>query len=334
MDMDTQEDARESFTDLVRSAYQMQKTRIQMGNRLVASFRQKLGLDNDEPTSKQEKNVLREVKQRYKLVTEGIARKQVRKAKDKRFTYDSVISDHAEVSLCTTYFRLTDSERDLFEAVKRKVESYPIWDAFFQDVNGIGPKMTSVMISEFDPTKGKYVSSFWAYAGLDTVETWHRYEDGEYQKVEKPPSNATVDHESGRATLNGKQWRTKRIARSKRDQHREEEEYEAADGTTKTRETITYNPFLHDKLLGVAGPCMVRGRGHYKDVYDDYKHRIKNMDRHESKSDGHIHRMAIRYMVKMMVKDLYNEWRPLVRMPVYDPYSRAKLDKQPHGAGQ
>ncbi len=324
----------EKFTDLVRTTYQEQDARIRVGNRLVDTFRKKLGVDDDEPTSDEQKEVLREVQRRYKLVTDGIARKEISDVDEERFKYDGVIDERAEVIMCTNYFRHCDNEEDLFSAIRGKVQSFPIWREFLEDVNGIGPAMSGVIISEFDPRKGKYVSSFWKYAGLDTVETWHRVEDGELTKVEEPPQSATFNDARDEARKNGKTWKTKRIARSRRDQHLEEEEYEDADGNTQTRRTITFNKFLHDKLLGVAGPCMMRGRGHYKDVYDDYKGRIKNMDRHSGKSDGHLHRMAIRYMVKMFVKDLYEAWRPLVGKEVYDPYRVSKLGKEPHGKGQ
>jgi len=324
----------EKFTDLVRTTYQEQDARIRVGNRLVDTFRKKLGVDDDEPTSDEQKEVLREVQRRYKLVTDGIARKEISDVDEERFKYDGVIDERAEVIMCTNYFRHCDNEEDLFSAIRGKVQSFPIWREFLEDVNGIGPAMSGVVISEFDPRKGKYVSSFWKYAGLDTVETWHRVEDGELTKIEEPPQSATFNDSRDEARKDGKTWETKRIARSRRDQHLEEEEYEDADGNIKTRRTITYNKFLHDKLLGVAGPCMMRGRGHYKDVYDDYKGRIKNMDRHASKSDGHLHRMAIRYMVKMFVKDLYTAWRPLVGKEVYDPYRVSKLGKEPHGKNQ
>ena len=43
--------------------------------------------------------------------------------------------------------------------------------------------------------------------------------------------------------------------------------------------------------------------------YDNYKNRLENSPAHTEKSKGHRHNMAIRYMVKMFIIDLYKVWR-------------------------
>jgi hypothetical protein len=43
------------------------------------------------------------------------------------------------------------------------------------------------------------------------------------------------------------------------------------------------------------------------------------------KSKGQRHNMAMRYMVKMFLIDLYTKWRTLEGLPVSVPYSEAKL---------
>ena len=65
----------------------------------------------------------------------------------------------------------------------------------------------------------------------------------------------------------------------------------------------------------------------YRQVYDDYKHRIEHMDAHKEKSKGHRHNMAVRYMIKIFLIDLYNEWRRIEGLPVAPTYSEAKLGK-------
>jgi len=277
---------------LTKTTYDIQDFRLRVGGRIVQNFRSKLGLDDDEADEEDEKDILRELKQRYDRVTDGIALDEL--SRRRSYEYDGVITDYGELLLINHYLRLTDQEKGLFRDMKKEIERVDIWREFFADVKGVGPAMAGVMISEFDPHKGKYVSSFWAYAGLDVAE------DGR--------------------------------ARSRREGHLREIEYEDADGNTKTRKGLTFNPFLHDKLLGVLGPCLLRANGQYKEVYDNYKHRIESDGKGES--DGHRHRMAIRYMVKMLVKDLYIAWRPLEGLPVHDPYAEAKLENEPHGDSQ
>lgn len=279
---------------MTRSAYDVQDFRMRVGGRIVQNFRSKLGLDDgepDDPEADDEADVLREIEARYKRITDGIALDDL--SRRRSYDYDGVITEYGELTMINWYLRLCEQERVMFRDLKFEVKQWDIWTEFLEGVGGVGPAMASVMISEFDPRKGKYVSSFWKYAGLDVAD------DGK--------------------------------ARSRREEHLREIEYEASDGTTKTRKGLTFNPFLHDKLLGVLGPCLLRANGAYKDTYDDYRHRLDNEPRHDDKSDGHKHRMAIRYAVKMLVKDLYIKWRPLAGMPVHDPYAEAKLDGQPHG---
>jgi hypothetical protein len=51
------------------------------------------------------------------------------------------------------------------------------------------------------------------------------------------------------------------------------------------------------------------------------------MDAHKEKSKGHRHNMAVRYMIKIFLIDLYNEWRSLEGLPVAPTYNEAKLGK-------
>lgn len=283
--------SKQRLRTMCRTAYDFQDFRMRVGGRIVQNFRSKLGLDDGEPDDEgsDEVDVLREIERRYERVTDGIALDEL--SGRRTYDYDGVITEYGELVMINAYLRFCEQEKDMFRGLKKEVALFPIWEEFLEDVLGVGPAMASVIISEFEPEKGKYVSSFWKYAGLDVAD------DGK--------------------------------ARSRREEHLREIEYEAANGEMKTRKGLTFNPFLHDKLLGVLGPCLLKANGEYKDTYDDYKHRIESDGKGES--DGHRHRMAIRYMVKMLVKDLYIQWRPLKGLPVHDPYAESKLDDEPHG---
>lgn len=274
---------------MTRTTYDVQDFRMRVGGRLVQNFRVKLGLDDEKTSEEENKNVLRKLQLRYERVTDGIALSSL--SRRRKYDYDGVITNYGELCMINHYLRLCEQERVMFRDLKAELKNWEIWKKFLVDVKGVGPAMASVMVSEFNPKKGKYVSSFWKYAGLDVAP------DGK--------------------------------ARSRRKEHLREIEYEDKNGEKAMRKGLTFNPFLHDKLLGVLGSCLLRANGKYKDTYDNYKHRIESEGKGES--DGHRHRMAIRYAVKMLVKDLYIEWRPIVDMPVHDPYAEDKLDGQPHG---
>ena len=66
------------------------------------------------------------------------------------------------------------------------VKAHPMWDNFFKDIKGCGTLMSAVCIAYLDPFKARHVSSFYRYAGLDTVQSvdkqgnrlWLATEDG------------------------------------------------------------------------------------------------------------------------------------------------------------
>jgi hypothetical protein len=128
--------------------------------------------------------------------------------------------------------------------------------------------------------------------------------------------------------------------RSKRREHLVKRTYKARDGTIKERDSITYNPFLKTKLMGVLGPSFLKAGGHYRDIYYEYKNRYEHHERYglaaqERKEDGatqaHRHMMAMRVAVKRFLCDLWTEWRQVEGLPVYPTYYEAKL-RRTHGA--
>ena len=209
----------------------------------------------------------------------------------RRFKEDGLISDFSEFALVQQYDKLVEAEESSFKQISYAVKGFDIYRNFLEDVKGVGPTMAAVIISGFDIHKAEYPSSLWAYAGLDVV---------------------------------------KGAGRSRKKEHLVETTYVDADGNEQTKMGISFNPFLKTKLIGVLGSSFVKTNGKYRDIYDNYKHRISNMPSHEEKSKGHRNNMAIRYTVKRFLVDLYYNWRTMEGLPVADEYSVAKL-KMTHG---
>ena len=118
----------------------------------------------------------------------------------------------------------------LMKPLKRAVDKHPLWINFLKDVHGCGPLMAGVILSELDITKANYVSSFWKYAGLDTVER--------------------LDEEGNPTGI--------KDGRTKKGIHQIQVEYTNKKGEDAIRNSITYNPFLKTKLVGVLGSCFLR----------------------------------------------------------------------------
>ena len=96
----------------------------------------------------------------------------------------------------------------------------------------------------------------------------------------------------------------------------------AAERPTKG-EKLHYNSFLKTKLVGVMGSCLLKANSPWRKFYDDYKHRLKSSGK--GMSDGHQNAMANRYMVKMLLQELWIDWRTLEGLPVRESYQEGYL---------
>lgn len=292
----------EMLKSMTNGCYQLQKLRIQHGNRVVANFRAKLGIKAGQKTETvegdDEKKILKIVTLAYEKITEGV----VKVSKRAKFNYDGTISSYAELILVDGYMKLLQNEQDQFGQLKNIVSEFPIWKHFLKDVRGCGPAIAAVIISEFDIHKAKYASSLHKYAGLDVV---------------------LVQTENGETVGEG---------RSRKKAHLEDAEYTDRHGEKKVKKGITFNPFLKTKLAGVLGGSFLKSKSEYSEVYYNYKHRISNDPRHKEKTKIHLHNMANRYMLKVFLNDLYAKWREIEGLEVYPPYHEAKLGMKHTGS--
>lgn len=271
---------------VVRGAYDIQKLRIQMGNRIVGNFKDKIGQEPSKKESTLDSNgkmVLSALRTSYKKITDGV------KTFPRQATFkgDGVIDSYTDLCLVSNYIELEVQEQTQFKRLGNILKEYPIWNNFLKDVKGCGPAMAGVIISEIDISAAEYSSSLWRYAGLDVAS-------------------------------NG-------AGRSMKKEHLVDVEYTDKDGKKQTKKSITFNPFLKCKLMGVLGGSFLKAKSPYATIYYDYKNRLINSPKHQSKSDGHRHNMALRYMIKRFLVDLYTEWRTIEGLPVAPEYSVAKL---------
>jgi len=276
-----------SLRTIVRGAYDIQKLRIQMGNRICAQFKAKLGQkpsEDEETIDEEGQTILRDLRADFKKMMDGV--KTVKLA---TFKATPLISTYTEFSLLQQYMDLEESELRHFRNLGKILLEYPIFTEYLDTVKGIGPAMAGVILSEIDISKARYVSSLWAYAGLDVAN------DG-----------------------NG---------RSRKKEHLVERDYIDGEGAPAKRVGITFNPFLKTKLIGVLGSSFLRaGDNKYSAIYRDYKHRLESHPKWIERTKGHRHNAAIRYMIKMFLMDLYANWKRIEGLPAMPPYNEAKLE--------
>jgi hypothetical protein len=274
---------------MVRGAYDIQKLRIQMGNRIVANWKAKLGQApsaTEETLDAAEKTLLDDLRESYKKLADGVATLP----RQSTFKGDELISTYTELVLIDQYLSLEEQENKQFSRLKNVLKDFPVYNEFLVNVYGVGPAMAGVIVSEINIHAAQYPSSLWKYAGLDVAG------DGQ--------------------------------GRSRRKEHLVESTYLDKEKKEQTKMGISFNPFLKTKLVGVLGSSFIKQSAvkcPYRKIYDDYKHRLENSPAHVEKSKGHRHSMAVRYAVKRFLADLYVAWRTLEGLPVANEYSVDKL---------
>ena len=275
-----------SIRMMVRGTYDLQKLRIQMGNRIVGNFKSKLG---QQPSTKEsemgteEKKLLTKIRLSYRKITDGVVDKL---PSQKDFVGDELISSYTELCLVNQYVEMEAREADHFKQLEKEVARYRLYSEFLKGIKGCGAAMSGVIISEIDITKAQYASSLWKYAGLDVAQ------DGR--------------------------------GRGKYKEHLILQKYIDAEGKEQEKQGITFKPFLKTKLLGVLAGSFLKCKSPYSDHYYNYKNRLETDSRHQDKSKGHIHNMAQRYMIKRFLCDLYVAWRTIEGLEVNAEYHEAK----------
>jgi len=234
----------------------------------------------------------------------------------------SNIRSKSDYDLIKSYMDLIDSEETMLSTVEKEVKNHPLWDMFFKDVKGCGPLMAAVCISYFDIDKARHVSSFWKYAGLDTVPVTVDIKDEDGNVIGKK------DIREGRGAKHAKFTKMTYIDK---------------DGKEKEKFGLGYNPVLKTKLCGVLADCMIKAGlrtdkdtgvkvalSPYVQCMLDYRNRLDQ--RHDTKdyTDGHKFNMAKRYMIKQFIRDLWVVWRGAAGYEVSDPYEVEKLGMKPH----
>lgn len=303
-------DERMALRSHVRGAYDLQKLRIMLGNRIVANYKAKMGQKPGKPESEMDaegKAVLAEIRGAFDSMTGGLLALPTNITKGFK-KGDPIISGVAMFTLVAEYLEIEATEKRHFKMLEHILADFPIWTEFLKGVKGCGPAMAGVIISEIDIHKARHPSSIHKYAGLDVAQDGH--------------------------------------GRSRKKEHLVEREYVDRDGKNQMRVGITFNPFLKTKLTGVLATSFLRaGKDNkYPAIYYAYRHRMENHEKwgeHNDKikgetgkaitSKGKRHNMSMRYMIKMFLIDLHVAWRGLEGLPVSEPYSVAKLGRRPHG---
>lgn len=217
---------------------------------------------------------------------------------------------------------LEKTEKEALGDVGDHLKTMPFYVKVLSDktrYRGIGPTMAGVILSEFDIHREDTASKMWAFAGL----------------APKPALRCKACHdvveeasgEAGFRDIRAKHRLSKTCSwmKSARDAYMVGGEiYESGQAMRPTRgEKLPYNAWLRTKLVGVLGPVMLKVGSPWKKAYDEYKQR--KVSAGWGRSDAHRHQAAIRYMIKMLLLDIWKEWRTFEGLVVRPSYHEEKL---------
>lgn len=216
----------ESLRLPVRGAYDLQKYRIALGNRIFAHFRTRLGIppgekEDSEKADANAKKVLDELRVAFERITEGVPGGL---ASRRKFVSGGVFNTYTEYVMVGAFLNVFKQEVLMFKNLTEELVKIPVYNDFLEKVPGCGNAISGFLLTELNPYRARFASSFWAYLGVDV----HR--DGTGRSGKKIHNEATWTRE---ADGNGG-YRMKKV------------------------EKKTHNPEAKAKMMGVLAETLLR----------------------------------------------------------------------------
>jgi hypothetical protein len=203
---------------------------------------------------------------------------------------------------------LHHAEKEVLKDVQSHLKTISFYNDVLSDKSryrGVGPTMAGVILSEYKIEKFDTASRIWSFTGLAPI----------------PALRCRLCSAVVAAAPEGNGWSHK----GKGDCTKQKELLNVADlfesGQTMRPvkgEKLPYNSFLKTKMVGVLGPVLLQCNSPWRKCYDDYK--ARKVTEKWGRSDAHRHQAAIRYMVKMLLLDIYINWRKHEKLPLRPSY--------------
>jgi len=243
--------------------------------------------------------------QRLRMQCGGRLSKDPRKDEIVLHEFDlMVLSKHAD--------SLRDQEDQALCDIKENLEAI----SFYKDVlsdkvryRGVGPTMAGVILSEFDIRKCDNPSQMWSFAGLAPVPA---FRCNECKQVLKD-TDGELKHPKTKIKC---EFNSKVMAEGS--YHESGKAMKPVKG-----EKLPYNKFLRTKLVGVLAPVLLKCKSPWTKIY--YNRKQYRINSGWGVSDGHRHHDAMRYMIKMLLLDIWMKWREHEGLEVRPSYQEEKL---------
>ena len=221
---------------------------------------------------------------------------------------------------------LHQAEKNALHDVADHLKTLPFYQKVLSDkerYKGIGPTMAGVILSEFNIAAEDTPSKMWAFAGLRPMPAKRCVECHEVISAGAPHPKVRRSRKPGAE---------EQKIKCKYAGEAMPPTYESGTAQRPTAGVkLNYNAWLRTKLVGVLGPVLLKVGSPWRRHYDDYKHRKTTAG--WGKSDGHRHQAAVRYMIKMLLQNIWTEWRTVEGLPTREPYAVEFQGKMPHQGG-
>lgn len=211
-------------------------------------------------------------------------------------------------------------EDSIMHDIKIQLRKMPFYYEYLKNFDGIGEVGAAVILSQIDIKKADTVSKVWAFAGLAPVPC--RRCKACHNVVEE--NDGAFKHASYASFRSAKQSAEEKAKPCPAKTLTEENTYDSGKTMKPTKgEKLPYNAWLRSKLVGAVGSAAIKNKTQpWVQIYADYKHR--KLTQGWGVSDGHRHNAAIRYMVKMMLLDVWKAWRAFEGLSVRPSYHEEK----------
>ena len=339
------------LTIAVRSAYDLQALRLQIGGRLNSNYKARLGqvagaTEEEGIEDEEDLLVLDELRSEFALLTKGIAERVLAESTEdgkKPKTRRGMLAELPTLDQYNAYQRAQAAA--IGEATTPKAKM-PLITSFVE----LCLVHRFLELHKFEQAQFKL---------LEEILTEHPVYMGYLSKIKGiGPAMAGIllaEIDLSKARYVSSLWAYAGYdvgpdgrGRSRRKEHQRVVQYIDRNGVPQSRNGITYNPTLKTKLY-VLATCLLRsGNETYKEVYANYKHRLANHEKYGEHNDGKSrlneatgkdefltskarrHAMAIRQVIKVFLADFYINGKRILGQPIEAPYSEAKLGMKPH----
>lgn len=333
---------RDALRKSVRYFYDLQKLRIQFGNRATnLDFK----IVTDKKTGKEKKVKKKSTKVEREAALDSIINRlrghdddiQVEVSEDYK---PPTLEEEDQTWLQSQSRMLEGLELDTKKRIEDILKTVPIYN-FLKGVKGCGPGMSGVIVSEVQMCRPVEVEL------LENVQEVP-YSVKDIHGKDWPYFKAKVTIKKTKRDDEGNEFETaeeKELKCFRRDGVVYEDccptpsalfAYAGLAVNTESGKAVrrqkgvkgNWNPFLKTKLLGVLAGCLLKASSSYTEHYYNAKNRKEQAGWGASK--GHRHNHANRVMVKIFLRDLWTTWRELEGLPVVPPYEEVYLDRT-HG---